>query len=324
MGCAPPSRACPSCAYPPCACPSRAPSGRSRTGSVGVGAVLPPPRDASASSRSRVSASGRAGMSRVRSALEHRGQGSRPYRRRDLLVEHGGQRGQGGGPAQRVPALDGDVQHHAERPEVGGRVALRAADALGGYVVGRADEGARRGEAGRLTDGGDAEVREDGAAVGSQQDVGGLDVTVLDAHRVGGAEGGEDAAPQLGGVGGCHGAGGEPVVQGGAGHQLHHDPRVAVLAGVDDVVDGDHVGVVDPGQGAGLTEHPGAQGAGALGVVLRERRVRGPHLLERDVAVERLVAGPPDHAHAAAAEPLDQRETAVDHPSRGDLFAHGP
>ncbi|CAM5642766.1 hypothetical protein SCYAM73S_01080 [Streptomyces cyaneofuscatus] len=125
-------------------------------------------------------------------------------------------------------------------------------------------------------------------------------------------------------LGGVHGPFGQPVVEGGAGHQLHHDPGVAVLAGVDDVVDGDHVGVVEAGQGAGLAQDPGAQGAGALGVVLRERRVRGPDLLQGHVTVERLVVGPPHHAHAAAAEPLHQGEAAVDHPSRGGLCAHAP
>ncbi|MFF0198115.1 hypothetical protein ACFYT5_34950 [Streptomyces anulatus] len=84
---------------------------------------------------------------------------------------------------------------------------------------------------------------------------------------------------------------------------------VRVGAAVDDVVDGDDVRVIDPGQATGLAQHPGTQGTEALRVLVRPLR---PHLFEGHVAVEHQVTGAPHGARTATAEPFQQLEASVD------------
>ena len=77
--------------------------------------------------------------------------------------------------------------------------------------------------------------------------------------------------------------------------ELHHEDVAAVV--VDDVVQRDDVGVPDRRGGAGLALHPRA----ALDV----GELRRQHL-QRDVAIEALVARAPDLAHRALAELRDE------------------
>jgi hypothetical protein len=242
--------------------------------------------------------------------------------RRDVLAEHRGERGERAVPAQGMVGLDGHVEHHRQRPQVGGGTALLAADPLRRHVVGRADYGTGGGEAGGLADGGDPEVGEHGASVGAQQDVRRLHVTVLDADRVGGAQRVEHLPAHTGRLGRFQAAPVEAVLERAAGEELHHDPRVGALAAVDDVVDGDDVRMVDAGEGPGLPQDAFTQGAGALRVVLGEAGVRRADLLHCDLAVQRQVAGAPDPSHSPAAKPPDEFEAAVDHPSTGLRSAH--
>jgi hypothetical protein len=125
-----------------------------------------------------------------------------------------------------VDALHRDVQQHAERPQVGGGVALLAADAFGGDVLGRPDETARRRQPRRVAERGDPEVGEHGRPVRPQQYVRGLHVAVVDADGVRGAQPGEHASADHGGVPRGQRAAGEEVLEGAAGDQLHHEPGV--------------------------------------------------------------------------------------------------
>lgn len=66
-----------------------------------------------------------------------------------------------------------------------------------------------------------------------------------------------------------------------------------LVGGLADVVDGDHVGVLQARQGAGL-----AQRALAPALVVQ----LGVEQLDGDLALERRIPGAPHHAHAAVAE----------------------
>ena len=79
-------------------------------------------------------------------------------------------------------------------------------------------------------------------------------------------------------------------------HHLQHDHRLA--AGVDDVVDGDHVRVREPAQRAGLAEHALAH---RERLALRDAR-RDLELLDRHPAAQHLVVARPHRAHRAAAQ----------------------
>jgi hypothetical protein len=89
------------------------------------------------------------------------------------------------------------------------------------------------------------------------------------------------------------------------------------------VVDRGDIGVVHPGQRAGLAQHPLAQFRRRLGVGIGQVRVRRADFLERDLAVQGGVAGPPHQAHAPAAQSFQQFEAAVDQSSAGVARRHG-
>ena len=141
----------------------------------------------------------------------------------------------------------------------------------------------------------------------AEQYVGGLDVAVDDADGVRGAQGAEDGEADAGGLGRLQRAAPEGLVQGLAADQLHDDPGQRVLD--DDVMDGDGGRMLDAGGGAGLTVEP--VGGPLMGRVLR---VAGqPRLFDGDFTVHQLVVRPPDGAHAAGADALDQPVTPADH-----------
>lgn len=162
--------------------------------------------------------------------------------------------------------------------------------------------------------GGDTEVGEHRGAVGPQQDVGGLDVPVLDTGAVGGPQRGEDAPADPGRLRHGERAPGQAVGQAAAGHQLHDQPGVRVFGTVDDVVDDGDVRVLESGARPGLAQHPLAGLPRRVRIRRRHRRVERPDLLERDLAVQDVVPRPPDQAHPAAAQALQQFESAVDEP----------
>src|SRR5438309_56150 len=83
------------------------------------------------------------------------------------------------------------------------------------------------------------------AVAGAEQDVAGLDVAVQYAGGVGRAQGGDGVQADAGGLLVREGpAVLEEVGERGAGDVLHDDAGAAVV--VDDVMDDDHVRVLDP------------------------------------------------------------------------------
>jgi hypothetical protein len=158
--------------------------------------------------------------------------------------------------------------------------------------------------------GGDAEVGQHRRTVGPEQHIGGLDVAVQDARRMGGAQRGEHAPADPDRLVGRERAAFEAVGERTTGYQLHDQPRLG-LRGVHDVVDGHHVRMVQAGQRAGLTQGPFPRHPRRVRI---EVRGRDPDLLERHLAVQHRVAGPPHRTHAPDAEPLQQFEAAVDQP----------
>src|SRR5690606_22098873 len=145
----------------------------------------------------------------------------------------------------------------------------------------------------------DAEVGEQGAAVGPDEHVRRFDVPVEDAPGVGGLQRVEDGQADLGDPP----LGQRPVladhlVERPARHQVHHDPRLVPVH--DDVVDHDDRGGAEPSRGPGLADRAGVV-LGALGVAEPER---GADLLDRDIAVEQLVDGPPHGAAPALTQPF--------------------
>ncbi len=215
----------------------------------------------------------------------------------------------GGRPAT-VDALD---ERETERELIGARVGGQAEALLGSHVRGRArdmtangdlriergdirDPGRRRGGAHR-----EAEIGDAHAAIGAEQEVRGLHVAM---HETGGVGGGEPA----------RGLGVEPSeptpVGGGAasarervaGDELGREEHVAV--GEADIVDGEHVGMLEPGERAGLAEQALALAA-VVGAV-------GAHELDRDIAAQRGIPRGPDLAHPAGGDPAIEL-VAADH-----------
>ena len=121
------------------------------------------------------------------------------------------------------------VQHHAERPQV--RLGSRTLPQhpLGCDELGRADEGAGLRQPLLALDLGDAEVGEHHAIAPAQQDVVRLDIAVQHPGLMGGRERAEHVEPDPGGLPDIEGALLETVGERLAVHQLHDDPRLAVL-----------------------------------------------------------------------------------------------
>ncbi len=255
---------------------------------------------------------GRRAQGRVlgQQGLDETGQVPRTLRRHQRVHGDGVRRLDGGVLAERRPALQSLVERGAQGPQVGGGAGLGALDALGGDVVDRTDHLAGLGERGGAGGLGDAEVGEDDAPVVAEEDVARLDVAVQHAGRVGGAQGRDHAAPDAGGDLGRDGTALEHVAERRGRHVLHHDAGQAAV--VDHIVDDHDVGVGDAGRAAGLPA--GALVEGGELVLLQAGGDVEP--LDRDLTAEQLVLGPPDGAHAAVTDPLDEPVPPGDQPSR--------
>ena len=214
---------------------------------------------------------------------------------------------------ERPAAVERLVERDREAELIAARVDGAAVALLGRHVRRGADAGAgarqrlegRRGARLGLTGLGRAdaarqpEVEDAHPSVGADDHVLGLEVAVDDAERVRRGEaapGGEvdvaDLAPRA-----------PPLVTPGAEraawHVLHRDEHA--LAERADVVHGDDVGVGEARQRASLAEEPRAP----LGIA---RAVEvGPHDLDGDGAIELGVVRGIDDAHAAGAEPFEDR-----------------
>jgi hypothetical protein len=144
---------------------------------------------------------------------------------------------------------------------------------------------------------GQAEVEHLHAARLGDHHVRRLDVAVQDALVVGGGQRVGDGDQPVEGLAQRRCAAAlQQVGQGLAVDQLH-DQDVVALVG-DDVEQRHHAGVRHRRRRPRLAQHAGPP----LGIAGRARRQD----LQRDVAVEPLVARPPDLAHRAAAEPRQQ------------------
>ena len=184
-------------------------------------------------------------------------------------------------------ALERGVERRAEGEDVGGRGGDAATGQLGRHVVGRAGDqlvgGARVG-----VDHGDAEVGDRHDVVVADHDVGGLHVTVDDPAGVHRAQAVGDLRADRGDPGRRQETlAVEEVGQRRRGHVLHDQADLAVQLG--HVEDGGQPGVVQPCGHAPLAVRPVADLAGA-GLV---ERVAPVEPLDRDVAIQQLVVGPP-------------------------------
>nr|WP_252976106.1 hypothetical protein [Janibacter melonis] len=187
---------------------------------------------------------------------------------------------------------------------------------LGGHVRRRARHhaGARQLVVGTGPRG--AEVGELGAPV-ADEDVRRLDVAVHDARRVGGDEGGGELGAEVGRAARSQrSAGAHRLGEGRPVDVLHDEPRGPAV--LDDVVDGDDVGVVERGCVPRLAHRAARAVVGLAG--------EGTELLDRHVPAEPLVAGQPHDTHAAspdgplgAVPPGDEARSGL-----GGLDAHRP
>ena len=216
----------------------------------------------------------------------------------------------GGGSAEGELSGGHFVQDCSEGKKVSAGIEFAAAGLLGRHVGGGADRGARTGEvrfdglgscglvltgATRGRDLGQAEIENLGVAALGYEDVGGFDVAVHDAFGVRGIE----CVGDLDGEGkqsvqlerSCA----DQVFERLAVEKLHGDEGLAVLFA--DVVNGANVGVVQCGCGLGLALKAGER-----------LRVAGYFIgkeFQGYEAMQARVFGFINHAHAAAAEFLD-------------------
>ena len=173
------------------------------------------------------------------------------------------------------------------------RIGGLAAQELGRHVRGRTDE---RAVGGALRDRADeTEVADESAAVAVDEDVVGLDVTVHEAGRVGGAQaatGGDAQVDRTAAI-----VGREVACEAFAIDELHRDEQlVADGAGV---VDGDDIRVAQSRHRAGLGAQARAPSAGDGFGCGRGQRIDE---LDRDRAFELGIASADDDAHATAAD----------------------
>ena len=242
---------------------------------------------------------------------DHRGQRARRRRPGRVFVDDGGH-----GRDRSAALLEGAVpfdrreQGRAERPQVGGRRRILAADPLGGGESGRAHHHAGLRELGIALEGGDAEVSQDRPVVLAEQHVARLDVPVHHPGAVRDAQRGEQLPAHLRGPPRRQRTRtGEHLVQGLGVDQLHDDPGTAFVLGY--VVHGHDGRVVEPGGGLGLAQRPLIR----VGPLLIGERIGDLDLLDRHITVKELIAGTPDHAHGAAADGGLQAVPPGDHPS---------
>ncbi len=186
------------------------------------------------------------------------------------------------------------VQHTRQRVDVGAVGHLFViAESFRGHVVPRAH---RHPGLGQMLVGdrcGDAEIDEVGEIVAGEQDVLGFDVAVHHPGGVGGIQGRGDLTHDGHRPGRRQGAATlQQRADIGALDHPHVDEQLAVDFAV--VVDGHHVGFLQPPGGVGLALHPLAK-HGILGYLCR-------HQLERHHPVLDRVVGLVDLAHPAAAQ----------------------
>ena len=195
-----------------------------------------------------------------------------------------------------MPGQRGE-EHAAERVDVRSMVDGAAFDGLRREIADRADDLARsRQGVARAEPLGQSEVTQVcvlSALTGRDQDVGGLDVPVDEAARMGGIEGVSDTRQEAHDPAWSEGPlAADEGIEVGAFDVAHGQEQLAVgLAGFED---GHDIGVVDRRGKARFGQEPGTE----LGV---GGDLRGQQL-ERHLALERFLCRQPDRAHTAATE----------------------
>ncbi len=201
-------------------------------------------------------------------------------------------------PRKRDFAGEGLVQSDAQGVDVGAGVdGIGLTNLFGAHVGGRAGHLAVARQVAALAEAGQSEIAESGAEagragfVGLQEDVARLDIAVDQAGRVGGRQGLRDRGQQRDRLAGAQSLPRSNVAaQRRPGHILHHEVgQVGAVA--HDRVDADGVGVAKTGGRSRL-----AQETLSRHLVCQFR----PQYLDRDVALELVVVGQKDDAHAAA------------------------
>ena len=192
--------------------------------------------------------------------------------------------------------------HHLEPQRaqavlVGATVHRVAADLLGRHVTRRAHGQSGLGDALRFRPGApcDAEVRQHRRVVVAEQHVVGLDVAMHDAQRMRRVQCRRQLRQHVQAFAQAQ-PGREPVGQAAVAEVLHAD--VVALVGGDHVIDGDDVGVAQPGEGMRLVDE-----------ALRQFAVAGDRAVEqlqRDRALQRALGRQVDDRHAAAPEFADE------------------
>jgi len=217
--------------------------------------------------------------------------------------------------AEGLPAREHLVEHHAQRPEIGGGARALPLELLGRHVGGGPHRRPFLGEGLGVEPAGEAEVEQLHPSVRQHHDVFRLEVPVDDAGGVGGCE----RRGELASDGGRRGHGQAPVRlagqelgQGRALVEGHGQKTLAfVLA---DLVDGADVRVVEGGGGLGLAAEADLVGR-THGAPVMEK-------LDRHLAAQLDVHGEVDHAHAAAAKGPEQ-PIVGDLPAREGLPGRG-
>ena len=201
--------------------------------------------------------------------------------------------------AKGAPAGEHLVEHHAQRPEVGGGADAQPLELLGRHVGGGAHRDPLLGEGAGVDPAGEAEVEELHPAVREHHDVLRLEVPVDDAGGMGGGESRGELAGDRRRLGACEAPVRPPGEELGERRAVvvgHGEKTLALV--LADLVDGPDVRMVQGGRGLGLAAEAGLVGRARIAPLTEE--------LEGDLPTQLDVLGEIDDAHAAAAEGAEQ------------------
>ena len=219
---------------------------------------------------------------------------------RGVLIEGAGKSRDCGVARKRPAPGESLVEDDARGEEVGACVDGLAEDLLRRHVTRGPDDQPWAGEVGAAREAaGDlarqltsqAEIDEL-AAVGRQEEVGGLDVPVHDARVVKGGQGGEQVLREVERLGRREGLPAQPRRERLSRQQLHGQERPPAL--LADLEDRAQVRVAHPRGGTGLPDEP------SLG-----RLVLALEHLQRDLPAKGIVLGEEDASHSALPQELD-------------------
>jgi hypothetical protein len=225
---------------------------------------------------------------------------------RRVVVEDGGHGLSGGVALEGALAGDHFVQDAAETEDVGAMIDGFAANLLGGHVADRAEDlsgiGLRGDEGGAVgafaewpgaAQLGEAEIQNFQLAGAGDENIFRLQVAVDDALVVGGSQAVCQVDSEFDGFAGRHSGRGNAFAQGFAFEEFRDD--VVNPVGGADVVDGNDVGMIEGGDGAGFL----FEAAQAIGIVGEG----GGQNFQGDVAQEAGVAGAVDRFSATTYSP---------------------